>query len=147
MKKVLCLGLVSLFSVASLAAKTPQSACRVKHNGHTIDLASGDEFFQMAHEIAQQENRCVHAKIAYLNKSGRVYSGRENGKLLETRSGKKRDLSNEEAAEAARLSKERCTHLSCDEIGILRGNEPVQNEVPAPVIVVPSYPSSGGGGY
>lgn len=144
MKKVLCMSLVSMFSVAALAAKTPQSACRVEYKGRTVDVTAGNEFFQTAHEIAQKDNVCVHAKIAYLGNSGRVYSGKKNGQLLETYSGKKRDLSNNEAAEAASKANESCIHLSCDEIGVLRGNEPVSNEVP--VIVIPST-QIGGGGY
>ncbi len=145
MKKVLCLGLVSLFSVAALAAKSPESACRVNYRGVTVDLTAGNEFFQEVHNLAQRDNVCIHAKIAFLGNSGRVYSGRDNGKLLQTRTGKKRDLSNAEASEAARLAGESCMALSCDEIGVLRNNEPVINEIP--MIVIPSGPNTGTGGY
>lgn len=146
MKKVLCLGLVSMFSVAALAAKTPESACRVEYKGRTIDVTDGNKFFSAANEIAVKDNVCVHAKIAYLEKSGRVYSGKRNGQLLAADNGKKRDLSLNEAAQAARNSGESCIHLACNEIGVLRGNEPLSNEI----IVIPSISidsQHGGGGY
>ncbi|MEK6774432.1 MAG: hypothetical protein AABY64_10850, partial [Bdellovibrionota bacterium] len=51
-----------------------------------------------------------------------------------------------EAAQAARNSGESCIHLACNEIGVLRGNEPLSNEI----IVIPSISidsQHGGGGY
>ncbi len=132
MKKVLCMGLLSMFSVAALAAKSPESACRVKIDGQVWDVKNGNEFFQMANNTAQKSRTCVHAKIAFVSNSGRVYSS-DNGRLLATRSGKKKDLSNAEANEAARIAGENCIQVSCDEIGVLRQNEPISNEI----IVVP----------
>jgi len=145
MKNVLALSLVSLFSVASLAAETPISACRVKHRGEVIDVTDGNKFFQTAHNIAQRENVCIHAKIAFVPNSGRVYSGNGNGKLLATISGQKKDLSNAEALEAAYLAGESCAVLSCDEIGVLNPGEPFNNEIPnqLPPIEI-TIPSSGG---
>lgn len=145
MKKILCLGLVSLFSVASLAANSPDSACRVTYRGETVTYTAGDEFFQAAHTIAQREKVCVHAKIHCDDYSGRVYSSRDNGRLLGV-GGKKKDLSNTEAEIAA--AGQSCIQLSCREIGIDRCNKKQSKQSnDVPVIIVPSMPNTGTGGY
>ncbi len=136
MKKVLCLGLVSMFSVAALAAKTPQSACEVTYKGRTVGFTDGNKFFSAANEIAVKDNVCVYAKI-HGEQSGRVYSGKLNGQLLAADNGKKRDLSKNEAAEAARNAREHCIPLSCVQLG---GG----NDAPS-VIVIPSTNIDGGG--
>ena len=142
MKKVICMGLLSMFSVAALAAKSPQSDCRVRIDGQEWTVSAGEEFFQKANNTAQKTKVCIHAKIAYEANSGRVYSGRDNGRLLATATGKKKNLSNKEAEQAADIANERCIAVSCDEIGVLRGNEPISNE-----IRIPSAPNVQVDGY
>ncbi len=133
MNKLLVATLSVLVSVgASAASPTPDSYCRVRVNGtETGQLVNWNEFFsKVANESRGGE--CTYGKIYHMENSGRVYS---NGRKLGD------NLSNAEAQSLIRRNRlSGCTEYSCDEAGIIRGNEDLGNEIP--VIVIP-----GNGGY
>jgi hypothetical protein len=134
------LAIVSIaigISCSAFAAPTPASGCRVRINGQeTIFGSAGDDFFQTVSQLSRSEG-CTYGKIFHAAGSGRVY---EDGRLVaDPQTGKKRGLTVAEAKRAKQSTGMRCTEYSCDEIGVLRGNEPVENELPsAPVVIIDS---------
>ncbi|MCM2281824.1 MAG: hypothetical protein NDI61_08250 [Bdellovibrionaceae bacterium] len=137
MKQILMLALVAMTvgmtSVAAQAAPSPDATCRVRINGQESGLYSNeDEFFSEVANASRRYN-CTYGKIYHGAKSGRVYY---NGQLVaDPVTGKKRGLSNEEARRAKRAAGGGCSEYSCDEVGIVRGNEELSNEIPYGTII------------
>lgn len=129
MKSLILLALATATSFAAQAAPSPESTCRVRINGVESGLyASDDEFFSEVANASRRGYRCTYGKIYHAANSGRVYA---DGRLVaDPVTGKRRGLSNAEAARAKRAAGGGCTEYSCDEVGIVRGNEDLGNEIP-----------------
>lgn len=135
MKHVLLLTLVTFASVAAQAAPSPDATCRVRMNGQETGMYSDEDQFFSDVANASRGGRCTYGKIFHLAGSGRVYS---NGRLVaDPATGKVRGLTNAEAARAKREAGGGCTEYSCDEAGVIRGNEDIGNELPPADIVIP----------
>lgn len=127
MKKTFVALVFALVASSAFAAPSPQSDCRVRINGTEMFFGKdGNEFFSWVYQQSSG-GRCTYGKIYHMPNSGRVYA---NGQLVPADNGQKRGLSNEEARQAMRRAGGGCLEISCDEIGILRGNEPISNEIP-----------------
>ncbi len=133
MKNVFAMAILTVIASSAFAAQTPQSDCRIRINGQeTGDYATSETFFKYVVRVSRQTG-CAYGKIYNLQKSGRVY---ENGQLvMDPQTGKVKDLSNAEADRAKRAAGGACREVSCDEIGIVRGNESIGNELP-PVVII-----------
>jgi hypothetical protein len=137
MNKMFAFAVLNLIATSVFAARTPVSDCRVRVNGReTGQVIRSSEFFSTVANVSQ-ETGCSYGKIYYEAGSGRVYS---YGRLVaDPSTGKKYNLNNTEANRAKHSVGGRCLEVSCDEIGVIRGNEPISNEIPVglpPVIVV-----------
>ena len=143
MKSFAVLSLVLGLASAAFAAPSPVSDCRLRVNGsETIFAMDGEGFFQSISQFSHADG-CAYGKIFHAEASGRVYAG---GRLVaDPQTGKKRGLTVAEANRAKRSTGMRCVEYSCDEIGVLRGNEPVRNEIPTPRVVIPV--STNGSGW
>lgn len=133
MKNVFAMAILTVIASSAFAAKTPQSDCRVRINGReTGQVIMSSEFFS-AVANASSETGCAYGKIYNMAQSGRVYS--YGSKVADPQTHKKENLSNAEADRAKRKAGGRCMEVSCDEIGIVRGNESIGNELP-PVVII-----------
>lgn len=135
---------LTLITGMAFAAPTSPDYCQLKVNGQVLWSGIGQDengqgFFAFASQYSNQHNTCVYAKIDRVASSGRVY---DNGRLVPTFSGKKKGLSNSEAAEAKQQVRGGCMTLSC--IPLVDYSHP-QYEQP---VQAPSYPAvEVGGGY